>query len=192
MKLLLVRHGEPSYTPCTQRALKGQGRDLAALNEDGIEQILRETVPKLKGFDAEVILSSPYTRALQSAAVIAGKTGLITRVVHDIHEWIPDLTFNYDSFKALKFIYADFVEHKGDREHPGVEPSELHWEPLDAFRDRVEAALMPLCSLYACAIVVTHGMVIQSLTGRIAAYGDVISLEFDESFVRPEWVFKEA
>lgn len=192
MKLLLVRHGEPSYTPCTQRALKGQGRDLAALNEEGIEQILKETVPKLTGIGAEVILSSPYTRALQTAAVIAGKTGLVTRVVHDIHEWIPDVTFNYDSFKELKFIYADFVEHRGVRDYPGVEPSELHWEPLEAFRERVEAALMPLCKLYECAIVVTHGMVIQSLTGRTAAYGEVIALEFDESFVRPDWIFKEA
>lgn len=188
MKLLLVRHGEPSYTPCTLRELKGQGRDLAALNDDGIEQILKVTVPNVIHKPAQIILSSPYTRSLQSAAVIASKTGLITKVVHDLHEWIPDLNYNYSSFKELKAIYADFYEHNGDRDGKFTK---FHWEALDIFRNRVEASLLPFCSTYECAIIVTHGMVIQSLSGQTAAYGEVVEIEFDESFVRPEWVFKQ-
>ncbi|HAS73948.1 MAG TPA: histidine phosphatase family protein [Clostridiales bacterium UBA8960] len=191
MKLLLVRHGEPSYTPCTQRELKGQGRDLAALNDDGIHQILSVSVPKLVDRGVEIILSSPYTRSLQSAAIIASKLGLITKVVHDLHEWIPDLTFNYSSFKELKFIYSDFYEHKGIRKPPVLEPSELHWEELETFRNRVENALKPFCTVYDCVAVVSHGMVIQSLTGKTVGYGEVVEIEFDENFVWPQWVFKE-
>jgi broad specificity phosphatase PhoE len=106
MKLYLVRHGEPSYTPCTRRGLIGQGRDLAALNDIGIAEMI-EAGKRLSETDAEVILSSPYTRALQSSAIVAKETGLTTVVVHDLHEWIPDTTFQYGSYKELKLLLSN-------------------------------------------------------------------------------------
>ncbi len=189
MKIYLVRHGEPSYTPCTVRKLKGQGRDLAALNEEGIKQILDITVPKLKGCDAEVILSSPYTRSLQTAAILASQTGLVTKVVHDLHEWLPDMTFNYGSYKELVAIYADFYDNKG------IVPSEEHrtpftlWEPLEAFRHRVLQALLTASETYSSCIVTAHGMVIQSLTGEHIDYGDIIEMTLDADYKLPSWTF---
>ena len=31
MQLILIRHGEPDYSPCDQRGFSGFGRDLAPL-----------------------------------------------------------------------------------------------------------------------------------------------------------------
>lgn len=189
MKVYLVRHGEPSYTPCTQRHLKGQGRDLAALNDDGINQILTTTMPLLIGNDAQIILTSPYTRALQSAAIIAAKTGLLTKSVHDLHEWIPDLTFNYTSYKELKAIYQNFYDHKGIKDEATLQEEYAVWEDLETFRDRVNSALLPYYGLYSSVIVVAHGMVIQSLCGRHIGYGEVFQMEFHPDMKFPEWQF---
>lgn len=189
MKLYLVRHGEPSYTNCTQRGLKGQGRDLAALNEDGIQQILNITLPLLEIHSAQIILSSPYTRSLQTAAIIASQTGLITKVVHDLHEWIPDKTFNYGTYKELKAIYHDFYKHRGVLpDEPDLRASTL-WEDLSTFRTRVNNALAPYSGTYNSAIVVAHGMVIQSLTGQHIGYGEMIELDFSPNMIFPEWHF---
>jgi len=189
MKLYLVRHGEPSYSPCTIRNLKGQGRDLAALNEEGINQMITVTMPQMIGNDAQIILSSPYTRALQSAAVVASKTGLITKVVHDLHEWIPDLSYNYDSYSALKSIYLDFYENKGIRPNKDKYTEFTLWEDIESFRTRVNASIKPYLGIYSSAIVVAHGMVIQSLTGRHVAYGEMIQMEYTEDTIFPEWEF---
>ena len=41
---------------------------------------------------AELIVSSPYTRALQTAAIISRETGLKICIEVDLHEWEPDKT----------------------------------------------------------------------------------------------------
>ena len=191
MKLYLVRHGEPSYTPCTQRGLIGQGRDLSALNDNGIKQ-MSESALKLVNKNAQIILSSPYTRALQSAAIVAKYTGLTTRVVHDLHEWIPDLTFQYQTYKELKLLYEDFVINKG------VYPVDEHaitaytrWEPLEDLKMRVKNALIPFCSEYERVIVVAHGMVIQTFRCQDkVGFGEIIEVAFDQNFVQPKWSFQ--
>ncbi len=189
MKIYLVRHGEPSYTPCTVRKLKGQGRDLAALNDDGIKQILAITIPKLVDCDAQIILSSPYTRSLQTAALIASKVGLVTKVVHDLHEWVPDMTFNYESYKELMAIYLDFYNNKGILPSDEVRTAHTLWEPLDVFRQRVLNALIHVSESYSSVIVTAHGMVIQSLTGKHIDYGDVIEITLDGNYELPTWTF---
>ncbi|TOK03265.1 histidine phosphatase family protein, partial [Vibrio parahaemolyticus] len=44
---------------------------------------------------AEVIISSPYTRALQTAEIINRKLGLELFVEHDLREWRADLNGGY-------------------------------------------------------------------------------------------------
>ena len=69
-KFYLVRHGDPDPTMAGKMIFKGRGRNFAALSEEGQKQIKNAaTDPRLK--DCEIILASPYTRALQSAAIIS-------------------------------------------------------------------------------------------------------------------------
>lgn len=51
-------------------------------------------------------VSSPYTRALQTAAIISQKTNIDITVEMDLHEWMPDLTFQYHVFEeCLELTY---------------------------------------------------------------------------------------
>jgi broad specificity phosphatase PhoE len=74
-KLVLIRHGEPDYSYVTERGFKGHGRDLGQLTASGIEQAkLAAKDSRLDG--AELIVASPYTRALQTAAIISKERNL--------------------------------------------------------------------------------------------------------------------
>ncbi|MDF2871071.1 MAG: putative proteinB [Anaerocolumna sp.] len=59
----LIRHGHTDYTPCDERGYKGHGRDLASLSERGVQEA-ESTARDLRLLKAEIIISSPYTRAL--------------------------------------------------------------------------------------------------------------------------------
>ena len=84
MELVLIRHGQPDYSEVTERKYIGHGRDLAKLTELGKEQA--EKVSRDARLDgAEIILSSPYTRALQTAAIISKNTGIPIEVETHLH-----------------------------------------------------------------------------------------------------------
>ena len=71
MHLVLIRHGEQDYTVTEGRGFPGPARELAPLTERGVAQA--EAVVKdarLQG--CQLIVSSPYTRALQTASSPAG------------------------------------------------------------------------------------------------------------------------
>ena len=68
-KIFLIRHGEADYSGLSERGFYGFGRDFAPLSKRGIEQVEKmASDERLK--TAEVIVSSPYTRALQTASII--------------------------------------------------------------------------------------------------------------------------
>ena len=67
MKIFFVRHGHPDYTEPKALGYPGFGNDLApldALGRSQAEQTARD--PRLK--QGQLIVASPFTRALQTAA----------------------------------------------------------------------------------------------------------------------------
>ena len=71
----LIRHGEPDYCNMLEKGFYGFGRSFTPLSETGVKQA--EKIAKDKRLKtAELIVSSPYTRALQTAAIISRETGL--------------------------------------------------------------------------------------------------------------------
>ena len=71
----LVRHGKPDYSELYEKGFWGFGRDFAPLSEEGIRQAeAAARDERLKG--ASIIVSSPYTRALQTAQIIPKHTGM--------------------------------------------------------------------------------------------------------------------
>jgi len=86
---MFMRHGEFDYTFCDERKFIGHGRDLAPLSDKGIRQAEEAAKdPRLLG--AELIISSPYTRALQTAAILSKQLRLDIKVEVDLHEWYKD------------------------------------------------------------------------------------------------------
>ncbi|MBD5488569.1 MAG: histidine phosphatase family protein, partial [Lachnospiraceae bacterium] len=69
----LVRHGKASYDYMLENGFWGFGRDFAPLSEKGKQQT-EITAKDIRLKNAELIVSSPYTRALQTAQIISRET----------------------------------------------------------------------------------------------------------------------
>lgn len=153
---ILIRHGEPRYDEVLERGYFGQGYDLGKLTEKGVMQA--EARAKDADFkDAELIISSPYTRALQTAAIISRVTQIPLVVENDLHEWMPDTTFKFEL--DASFAFDEYMKHQGMRRDDTV----YQWEAYDVLKTRVFKALEPYKS-YKKVIVVCHGIVMSTLT----------------------------
>ena len=151
-KFYFVRHGEPMWSLCEEYKLKGHGRDLVPLTQQGIHQA-KEAAKDKRLMEAELIIASPYTRALQTAAILSRKLDLDIQVEFDLREWQPDLTFLYDTADTLTELYKDYEKHQGVYP-PGEEKL---WESKESLHQRVSRVLDKYLS-YKCIIVVAHGM----------------------------------
>ncbi len=157
MKVVLIRHGQPDYSEITERGFIGHGRDLAPLTENGIYQAEQVSLdPRLS--DADFIVSSPYTRALQTAAVISKNLNLPIRVEVGLHEWLPDLTFQYSHPMQVGMAAEEYEKHGG----VWSEDCKLSWESVTDIQNRAIQALEQYRN-YEKIIVVTHGMVMRQL-----------------------------
>jgi uncharacterized phosphatase len=153
-----IRHGEPSWELADEKRLKGEQRNFVPLTEQGILQataVAQDSRLEL----VEIIISSPYTRALQTAAIISRERNIPLAVEYDLHEWLPDLTSQFDSADSVQQVYDDFLTCGG--EYP--EGETRAWETWSSIRTRVESVLSRYVQ-YNHVAVVCHGMVIKSLT----------------------------
>jgi len=182
-KLILIRHGEPDYSLVTERKFKGHGRDLAQLTSKGIEQA--KDVAKderLKG--ASIIVSSPYTRTLQTAAIISKETSLDINIELDIHEWLPDLTFNYIDDEEVRIAAKECTICKGNYTDDDMKK----WEKLSTVAERSFKALEKYLN-YDKIIVVTHGVVMRQFKFLpTVPYCGVMEIDFDKDFKWCGWV----
>ncbi|AUD63420.1 hypothetical protein BK010_07370 [Tenericutes bacterium MO-XQ] len=156
MEIILVRHGEPRYDEVESRGYKGMGWELGKLTSRGVLQAEKVSLdPRLHG--ATLILSSPYTRALQTAAIISKNTKLPIEVENDLHEWMPDMKHIFDYNGQLS--YEHYIANKGIRNSD--EP--YRWETYSHLQQRVREAILKHQD-HQKIIVVCHGIVMSSLT----------------------------
>lgn len=127
------------------------------MSEKGIIQA-EETAKDERLKTAELIISSPYTRALQTAQIISINTGIKVRVELDLHEWIPDLSNKYTTSEEAFSLAEEFVKYKGV--YP-VETKKL-WETVDDMRKRMRRAADKYAE-YEKIILVGHGMALRTL-----------------------------
>jgi len=156
----LLRHGRADFAFADERRLIGGYREYVPLTQLGREQIEQVTA-SLRAVGAEAIVSSPITRALQSAAMLSRTLDLPLHVEFDLHEWIPDLTWRYNQEAVADAAYREMIALNG--EWPAGETR--NWEPLSTVRQRVTAVLRRFSGLQR-VIVVVHNVVIYSLTGK--------------------------
>lgn len=162
-QLYLVRHGEADYSPVTSRGWPGGASDLAPLTALGIEQA-ELAADALSGAGANYLLSSPMTRALQTAAIVGHRLALGVRVDFELREWLPDDTFGWTSHAEVKAAYAELLACGGEWPAGETRP----WEPLSAVRARTLHALhRHSTATDGPIVVVTHALVIEALTGFV-------------------------
>lgn len=113
MRIYLIRHSEPDYEPVTEAGYVGYGRDLAGLSEKGIT-IAKQAAQNSLFEKVELLLSSPYTRALQTALEISKKQNLEVKVELGLHEWRPDKTGRVlSSPQQVKEAFEYYEKYQG-------------------------------------------------------------------------------
>ena len=184
MQVVLVRHGDTDYTHCAKRGFFGLGINLAPLSELGLRQA--EDVAgneKLKG--ADIIVSSPYTRAMQTASIISRIANIPLIVDEDMHEWLPDLNFS-NKFEEEKEMSADFLANEGKWPYGETR----RWEPIDRLSHRVTSALKRYTH-YDKIVVVCHAIVIYHLSGiDTIPHCLVAEIDFTDDFKPAGWFVK--
>ena len=185
MQIVFIRHGEPDPSQVDERGWIGQGRNFAPLTSKGILQA--EAVsnsPSLEG--CQLLITSPYTRALQTAAVISKNTGLAIQVEIDLHEFIPDKTFQMKGAAENKHLHEDFLKCKGT--YPAGETR--RWETIAEIIARTKPVLDRYVDLgYDKIAVVTHGGVIRRYTGIAdIAHCDVFEVQYTKDSKCFGWV----
>lgn len=154
----LIRHGEPDYSQLTEAGFWGFGRAFAPLSELGIQQA--ESMAQDERLrTAEIIVSSPYTRALQTAGILSRETGLPIAVEVDLHEWIPDKTNKNRTSEEASMLKNEFVKYKG------IYPpdTQMRWETVEEMRMRMQRVANKYAN-YKKVIFVGHGMAFRALT----------------------------
>lgn len=161
-QIYLVRHGEPDYAPLDSRGLPGMAADTVTLSTEGIKQA-EAVADVLGGVGATYLVSSPFTRALQSAAIIGHRMALGVRVDYDLRDWLPDSTGSWRGPADVRAAKAEFEEFAGE----WPEGLQRPWEPLSTVRARARTALARhTASTDGPVLVITHAMVIRALTGE--------------------------
>ena len=156
MEVLFIRHGEPTYDNVHDHNLVSY---LGELTPDGRWQAEVVAVqPALYG--SEVIVASPFTRALQTAAIISRKTNYPLYVEPGLHEWLCDKSHQ----KTLDVDYGicsyrEFVEHNGVRD----DTCKYNWESAEEIAARAYPVIEKYRNLgYKKIIVVAHAMLIRT------------------------------
>jgi len=157
----LVRHGKHNYDSVSGNKFIGHGLDLAPLTDEGVSQAI-ECSKKLLRENCDVIITSPYTRAMQTAAILSRYLDLDIKVELDLREHELDLTYQVKSYEELKKIAAE--EQRCNE--LGISNTAYNWESRETLKERVLNVLEKY-KTYNKVIVVTHGMVIHCLTGKI-------------------------
>ena len=152
-----VRHGKADYSERDRKIYQGFGVNLAPLSEMGIRQIQNISKDdRLQG--ADLILSSPYTRALQTAAILSKELNAPIAVETDLHEWLANKAYIYEDNETAEKAYLEYESFHG--RYPDDE--EKGW--AETIKQRVLNVLKKY-SKYKKVIVACHGMMIQATTG---------------------------
>lgn len=115
MIIYFIRHGEPDYSFIKEDD-NCQWANLAPLSGCGIEQAI-----ELKMFEDlkdGIIISSPYTRALQTASILANGKNIL--IEPKLHEWLPSKNFSI-KIKEIPYVNKEF---KNDTQNCNYETKE--------------------------------------------------------------------
>lgn len=151
-----IRHGEKDFSQKNTKFYRDHGTDMLTLSELGQQQIKAAARDdRLRA--ADLILSSPFGRAMHSAAILSKELGLDIRVETNLHEWVPDtVDYTYLPQKEAERRYQELTDNHGH--HPdGQTPP---WESAEQMKARVFAVLDQYKD-HRCVIAVCHGTLMQ-------------------------------
>ena len=186
----LVRHGQPDWRWTEGEHLTGWLRDFTPLTALGHAQAnVSARDERLR--NAELILSSPYTRALQTAAIISRVLQIPLEVEFDLREWMPDARGQIQTLEDVFVAARDFEACDGCHPSDLIPEAEAeagagagagarrHWEPRVVLRKRM-LAVLGRYRHFERVIVTTHEMAIWAVTGqRDVANGEIVEFKLE-------------
>ncbi|HEL2146430.1 TPA: histidine phosphatase family protein [Streptococcus suis] len=169
MQILFVRHSEPDYSMFDQhdnpRLYAGFGRDLAPLTEKG-RTLAQEIASDPIFSQAQVVIASSVTRALETATYIAHAQQLPLLVEPFFHEWRPDLTGQNASQDEAVLAHRLFWENGG----AVPESSPVRYETAAEILQALEKY-----QAYDRIVIVCHGMLIRQFVPKeTIAYCEIL------------------
>ncbi len=180
-KFILVRHGKPIYDDVIKYGFRGHGIALAPLSEEGIKEV-EKTSKDFIFNDCDLLISSPYTRAMQTASIISSRHQLPINVEVLLHEWIPDLSNNYNTIEEfINNIRIAKYEYKIGKDNPHFKYSD-NIESLVHVRERALSVLSKYLG-YDKVVVVTHGLLINTLIDDVKLHtGEYVAVDSKDLF----------
>jgi uncharacterized phosphatase len=160
--VFLVRHGEVDYDRLASHApvYEGARRDFAPLTARGVAQV-QASAMELMGAQPALVVSSPYTRTLQTGALLAAAFGCELRVDPALHDWLP--VRDGRTPVAVETVRRAVDEYKVWRSS-GVLPSDRQWETDAEMAERLRATVKHHRSS-GPLVIVSHEAVIKAAAG---------------------------
>ena len=170
-EFLMVRHGEPDYSKVNDWAKIAVAKNYAPLTEAGVIQI-QNTIETLKEEKAELILSSPFTRCMQGAAMMSKTLQLDIYVEQYLHEWELDRTHSIFPGFREKLLVWQFNHRKWNRFSMWENPEDVRKRVLSVFDRYLE---------YEKVIVSCHAMMILYTIHdkETMQYGQIRKIRYD-------------
>lgn len=164
-QVFLVRHGEADYERLSafSPVYHGSRRDFAPLTDLGVRQA-ESAAEQLRRDRPGVVVASPYTRTLQTGALIAARLGCELRVEPALHDWLP---VRDGTVPITGEIVRQKIAEYETWQRSGVLASDRTWESDAEMADRVHEAVARHVTS-GPLIAVTHEAVIKSVTGAAA------------------------
>lgn len=176
MEIILVRHAEPDYSEVDRKEYSGFGRDLAPLTVKGIDQAHAVSQNNLF-INAELVVSSPYTRALHTAAIISRNLDLSLMVEVGFHERLPDIKNMLKTKDELKNSFEEYDFYKGIH----TEDKLHYWESVEQQINRIQQSLNKYAD-HKKIIIVTHGELIRRFAAVRLPFCGLVQIEYNKDF----------
>lgn len=161
-RVALVRHGEIDRGALESFGLTYSGArfDFVPLSPVGIRQA-EQAAEALAASRPRLVLTSPYTRTLQTAAILSRDLGCPLTVDLRLHDWLPVR----DGTSAITRTLVEEKVEEYERWTAGEPlPSDRTWESAGEMRARLVSAVQAHLHVFPL-VVVTHEAPIQSLIG---------------------------
>lgn len=155
----LVRHGEPDYSEIGTKVYRDFGAHMCPLTEKGCNQI-KNTAKDSRLQNADLIITSPYGRALQTASILSKELGVDIVVETDLHEWLANKHYIYEKEDVALNNLREFDDNNGSYPN-GIEKD---WETFEIMKNRATRVLERYKD-YDKIIVACHGRIMQAITG---------------------------
>ena len=151
MKIIFIRHGEPDYSLLEEAGYTGFGLDLAPLSAAG-RRMATEAASNPLLEQAEILISSSVTRALETASYLIRNRQLPLFVEPFLHEWqvYESGTEKFEQARKL------FFENKGSL--PSGSP--VWYATAEQMKDRFVRTLSKYRE-YETVALVAHRMLIR-------------------------------